>query len=113
MFRPLNAHILSATIERSHSLVRVPLLAIFETKNIHKHDLAQRAVVNLISNVDAMIQKFEDTFQDLKIQLILGSSLQTAIVSFRILQKVENIGKAYEAYRNLLINSFCRNYDVY
>ena len=55
--------------------------------------LAQRTAVNLVSNVDAMIQKFEDTFRDLKIELILGTSLQTAIVSFRILQKVENIGK--------------------
>ena len=55
--------------------------------------LAQRTAVNLVSNVDAMIQKFEDTFRDLKVELILGTSLQTAIVSFRILQKVENIGK--------------------
>ena len=61
-----------------------------------------------------MIQKFENTFQDLKIQLILGSSLQTAVVSFRILQKVENIGKEYEAYIcNLRIKFSCRNHDVY
>ena len=59
---------------------------------MHNHDLAQRVIVNLVSNVDVMIQKFENTFRDLKIELILGSSLQTAIVSFRILQKVENIG---------------------
>ena len=49
--------------------------------------------MNLVSNVDVMIQKFENTFRDLKIELILGSSLQTTIVAFRILQKVENIGK--------------------
>ena len=49
--------------------------------------------MNLVSNADAMIQKFEDTFRDLKIELILGSSLQTTIVSCRILQKVENIGE--------------------
>ena len=69
-----------------------PSLVSFETNQI-KHNLAQRAVVNLVSNADAMIQNFEDTFRDLKIELILGSSLQTTIVSCRILQKVETIGK--------------------
>ena len=70
------------------------LLPVLETtKKIHKHDLARRVVVNLVSNVDDVIQKFENTFRDLKIELILGSSLQTAIVSYRILEKVENIGK--------------------
>ena len=59
----------------------------------HKHDVARRAVVSLVSDADAMIKKFEDTFRDMKIELILGSSLQTAVVSFRVLQKVENIGK--------------------
>ena len=59
----------------------------------HKHDVARRAVVNLVSDADAMIKNFEDTFRDMKIELILGSSLQTAVVSFRVLQKVENIGK--------------------
>ena len=49
--------------------------------------------MNLVSNADAMIQSFEDSFRDLKIELILGSSLQTTIVSCRILQKVENIGE--------------------
>ena len=58
-----------------------------------KHNLAQRAVVNLVSNADAMIQNFESTFRDLMTELILGSSLQTTIVSCRILQKVENIGE--------------------
>ena len=57
------------------------------------HDLARRAVMSLISDADAMIKKFEDTFRDMKVELILGSSLQTVVVSFRVLQKVENIGK--------------------
>ena len=65
----------------------------FETNFLKKHDLAQRAVVNLVSNADTMIQKFESTFRDLMIELIFGSSLQTTIVSCRILQKVENIGE--------------------
>ena len=68
----------------------LPLLTSLET---NKNDLAQRVVVNLVSNADAMIQKFENTFRDLRIGLILGSSLQTTIVSCRILQKVESIGE--------------------
>ena len=39
--------------------------------NTNKNDLAQRVVVNLVSNVDVMIQNFENTFQDLKIELFL------------------------------------------
>ena len=62
-------------------------------KRKRKRDVARRAVVNLVSDADTMIKKFEDTFRDMKIELILGSSLQTAVVSFRVLQKVENIGK--------------------
>ena len=49
--------------------------------------------MNLVSNTDEMIQNFEGTFRELRIELILGSSLQTTIVSCRILQKVENIGE--------------------
>ncbi|KAF9548861.1 hypothetical protein CPC08DRAFT_715559 [Agrocybe pediades] len=52
---------------------------------------AQRAVVNIVSNADDMIAQFEASFGELKISLILGSSLQTAVVSYRILQTVENI----------------------
>ena len=50
-------------------------------------------MVNVVSNADTMIKQFQDSFGELKIELILGSSLQTAVVSFRILQKVENIGE--------------------
>ncbi|KAH9477829.1 hypothetical protein JR316_0010061 [Psilocybe cubensis] len=52
---------------------------------------AQRAVVNMISNADEMISNFEAAFGELKIALILGSSLQTTLVSYRILQIVERI----------------------
>ena len=68
----------------------LPLLTSFETNN---NDLAQQAIVNLVSNADAMIEKFENTFRDRKIELIIGSLLQMTIVSCRILQKVENIGE--------------------
>ncbi|KAF9548859.1 hypothetical protein CPC08DRAFT_342949 [Agrocybe pediades] len=52
---------------------------------------AQRAVVNVVSNANTMIAQFEASFGELKISLILGSSLQTAVVSYRILRTVENI----------------------
>lgn len=55
--------------------------------------IAQRAVVNMISNADEMISNFEVAFGELKIALILGSSLQTTLVSYRILQIVEQIGE--------------------
>ena len=57
--------------------------------------LAHKVVVNVVSYADAMIKQFQDSFGELRIELILGSSLQTAVVSFRILQKVENIGRPY------------------
>jgi hypothetical protein len=47
----------------------------------------------MASDADQMIPRIEDAFCELKIELILGSSLQTAVVSCRILQKVESIGK--------------------
>ncbi|KAF9552231.1 hypothetical protein CPC08DRAFT_296570 [Agrocybe pediades] len=52
---------------------------------------AQRAVINIVSDADNIIAQFEAFFGELKISLILGSSLQTAVVSYRILQTVENI----------------------
>ncbi|PPQ69361.1 hypothetical protein CVT25_004753, partial [Psilocybe cyanescens] len=52
---------------------------------------SQRAVINLVSNADTMIANFEAAFGELKIALILGSSLQTTLVSYRILQTVEHI----------------------
>ncbi|KAH9477948.1 hypothetical protein JR316_0010181 [Psilocybe cubensis] len=55
-----------------------------------KH-FVQRAVVNVVSNADSMISKFEVAFGELKIELILGTALQTAVVSFRILQKIESV----------------------
>jgi hypothetical protein len=47
----------------------------------------------MATNTDDIINRFQAAFGELKIDLILGSSLQTAVVSYRILQTVENIGK--------------------
>ncbi|KAF4612890.1 hypothetical protein D9613_011112 [Agrocybe pediades] len=52
---------------------------------------ATRAVVHISSDADSMIDQFQAAFGELKINLILGSTLQTAVVSYRILQTVENI----------------------
>ncbi|KAF9539155.1 hypothetical protein CPC08DRAFT_502486 [Agrocybe pediades] len=52
---------------------------------------AQRVVANIVSDTDSMIAQFEASFEELKISLLLGSSLQTAVVSYRILQEVEDI----------------------
>ncbi|KAF9548858.1 hypothetical protein CPC08DRAFT_342951 [Agrocybe pediades] len=52
---------------------------------------AQRAVINIVSDADNIIAQYEASFGELKISLILGSSLQTAVVSYRILQTVENV----------------------
>ena len=49
--------------------------------------------MHMATNVDEIMAGFRNAFGELKIELILGSSLQTAVVSFRILQTVENIGK--------------------
>lgn len=58
----------------------------------------QRAVVNVVSSADSMISKFQAAFGELKIELIMGIALQTAVVSFRILQKIESVGE-YSIYR--------------
>jgi hypothetical protein len=47
----------------------------------------------MATNADDIISKFKIAFGELKVDLVLGSSLQTAVVSFRILQTVENIGE--------------------
>ncbi|KAF9564058.1 hypothetical protein CPC08DRAFT_816217 [Agrocybe pediades] len=59
---------------------------------------AQRAVVNTVSDADGMIAQFEASFGELKISLILGSSLQTAVVSYRILRTVEHIESLIHIY---------------
>jgi len=54
--------------------------------------LAQKAATNLLSNADMMIAEFESSFAGLKIEFIMGSTLQTALTTVRILETVENIG---------------------
>ena len=57
--------------------------------------LAQRAVTSLVSNADMMIAAYESSFGELKIEFIMGSTLQTALTTVHILEKVENIGAYY------------------
>jgi hypothetical protein len=55
---------------------------------------ALRAVVNAASDADKMIETFEKSFRELKIESIMGSSLQTAMMATHILDKVDNVGKS-------------------
>jgi hypothetical protein len=57
--------------------------------------LAQRAVTNLISNAEMIIAAYEASFGELKIEFIMGSTLQTALTTVRILDKVEHISTWY------------------
>ena len=64
----------------------------------------------MATNVDDIIAGFKIAFGELKIELVLGSSLQTAVVSFRILQTVKNICKydgivIYEAYSMMILEN--------
>jgi hypothetical protein len=57
--------------------------------------LAQRALTNLVSNADVIIAAYEASFGELKIEFIMGSTLQMALTTVCILDKVENIGTWY------------------
>lgn len=70
-------------------------------------------MVNMVSDADDMISQFEQAFGELKIELIMGSSLQTAVVSFRILQKVENIGEPKFEFRKLCDSANFVNRESY
>ncbi len=92
---------------------RVALFGVFFCGCMYEYPLrkyciwtAQRLMNNMmVSNADAIISQFESAFGDLKIELILGSTLQTTIVSFRILQKVENIGKTHFIHAKISDNT--------
>ncbi|KAF8908540.1 hypothetical protein CPB84DRAFT_1843437 [Gymnopilus junonius] len=80
-YRRTLARLLNQTSESAHFIA-----------NYRKvNSFAQRAVIHMVSDADDMINQFEQAFGELKIELIMGSSLQTAVISFQILQKVENI----------------------
>jgi hypothetical protein len=46
----------------------------------------------MVSNADSMIAVYQASFGELRLEFILGSSLQTALTTVRILEKAENIG---------------------
>ena len=51
-----------------------------------------RALVNVGYNTDQMITDFEQSFEKLKIEFIMGSSLQATLTTFRILEHVQFVG---------------------
>jgi hypothetical protein len=55
--------------------------------------VVQRALNNLVSNADMIIDAYEASFAELKIEFIMGAAVQMNLTMVRILEKVENIGK--------------------
>jgi hypothetical protein len=53
---------------------------------------AQRAMLGLVFDVDTVINEYEASFGELKIEFMMGSVLQTELMTTRILDKVTNIG---------------------
>jgi hypothetical protein len=47
--------------------------------------------MNLVSSADGLITAYETSFKELRIEFIIGSTLQTALTTVRILEKVDNI----------------------
>jgi hypothetical protein len=56
--------------------------------------------MNVVSSVDGLIAAYEASFGELRIEFIMGSTLQTALTTVRILDKVENIGMCYQSYED-------------
>jgi hypothetical protein len=51
--------------------------------------------MNLVSSADGLIAAYETSFRELRIEFIMGSTLQTALTTVRILEKVDNISTCY------------------
>src|ERR1700709_1875410 len=51
-----------------------------------------RAVEGAVSNIDDIIGDFERRFSQLRIEFLMGSTIQVAQVAFLILEKATNIG---------------------
>lgn len=101
-YRRTLAHLLNQTSECAHFIGNYGKITSFGIDPVFSHNNislmnsyfpAQRAMVHMVSDADEMINRFEQAFGELKVELIMGSSLQTAVVSFRILQKVSKIGE--------------------
>jgi hypothetical protein len=84
--------ILLPNTARSSPLVSACIFFFRECCNlIAHHIIAQRAVMNLVSSADGLITAYETSFKELRIEFIIGSTLQTALTTVRILEKVDNI----------------------
>ncbi|PFH49179.1 hypothetical protein AMATHDRAFT_48941 [Amanita thiersii Skay4041] len=64
--------------------------------------LVQRVLENTLSSVDDMIDSYEKVFYNLKIDLLLGSSSQVALVATRILQSLEKLSTAVAHVSNAI-----------
>ena len=57
--------------------------------------------MNLVSSADGLIAAYEVSFKELRIEFVMGSTLQTALTTVRILEKVENIGTCFQYFMTI------------
>lgn len=57
---------------------------------------AKRALTGLVSDVDAVIQQYEDKFKELRMTFNERATLQTTIMVLRNLEAVQILGKHIE-----------------
>jgi hypothetical protein len=95
-------HISLPNIARLSPLVSPFAFSSRECHNLIEHDIvAQRAVMNLVSSADGLITAYETSFRELRIEFVMGSTLQTALTTVRILEKVDNIGSCFQTFRTI------------
>jgi hypothetical protein len=95
-------HISLPNIARLSPLVSPFVFSSFECHNLIEHRIvAQRAVMNLVSSADGLITAYDTSFRELRIEFVMGSTLQTALTTVRILEKVDNIGSYFQSFRTI------------
>ena len=64
----------------------------------------RRAVEGAVSNIDEIIGDFERRFTQLRVEFLMGSTIQVAQIALLILEKATNIGaRSRVIYRNISI----------
>jgi NACHT domain len=63
--------------------------------------------MNLVSSADGLIAAYDTSFRELRIEFVMGSTLQTALTTVRILEKVESIGTCFRFFRDDSLHPKC------
>jgi NACHT domain len=63
--------------------------------------------MNLVSSADGLIAAYDASFRELRIEFVMGSTLQTALTTVRILEKVENIGTCFRFFTDDSLHPKC------